>query len=653
MNAPRHPFSGHRQTALAGDCGTRFLTLELDRASIDIPARTVPISFSSEQPVERWFGQEILDHAPSAVRLGRLNNGGALLMDHNREDQIGVVESATIGKDKKGRALVRFGKSDRAEEIFQDVLDGIRRLISVGYRIHKTETKNKAGGVEIVRVTDWEPFEISVVSIPADDSVGVGRAAPPAHSLPTLFSNTMDPNTPAAPEAPTAPATRALETPAAPRVEVVREAPPSPPTEDAVTRGITAERLRISTVQAIAAQARSQGLTVDSERAIADGITPDAFRASVFETLTARQAAYTPGNGNSRSEQRDLSTFSVVRAIQCVLGRRSLDGLEGEMHQEAQREAREFGLALRGEISLPTVLLNHGRRDLTAGVASEGGNTVYTQSGSFIELLYAKMVLRDLGAQFLTNLTGNFSLPKLLTGAAPTKKGETAALDESSPTFGQVNFSPKRVGGFEEYSKQLLMQSSVGIEGIVRNDLATKIALAMELGAIYGGGSQEPTGILNTAGIGSVAGGTNGLAPTRSHMVKLRTAVATANADNGSLGYLTNPLARGKMQETQIDPGSGLFVWGDDDAKLCGYKAGVTTQVPSTLTKGSSAGVCSAVVFGNFADLIIAQWGGIDIQVNPYIKDTEGLVRITADAYYDAGIRRAASFAAMLDALTI
>src|SRR5690606_30659300 len=118
-------------------------------------ARTVPLSFSSEAPVGRWFGEEILDHSSSSVRLGRLNNGGALLMDHDRNDQIGVVESAKIDKDRKGRAIVRFGRSARAQEIFQDVLDGIRRLVSVGYRIHKTETETRSGGVEIVRVVDW------------------------------------------------------------------------------------------------------------------------------------------------------------------------------------------------------------------------------------------------------------------------------------------------------------------------------------------------------------------------------------------------------------------------------------------------------------------------------------------------------------------
>jgi HK97 family phage major capsid protein len=241
----------------------------------------------------------------------------------------------------------------------------------------------------------------------------------------------------------------------------------------------------------------------------------------------------------------------------------------------------------------------------------------------------------------------------LLTGTAPAKATENAALGESSPTTGLVNFSPKRAGRFVEYSKQLIAQSSLSWEPILRNDLSTMLAVLMETAAINGGGSDEPTGILGTSGIGSVAGGTNGLALTRANAIKLKTAVAVANADMGSLGWLTNASVRGKAQETAIDAGSGLFLWKDDqDDRFMGYNAGVSNAVPSTLTKGTASAICSALIFGNFADSVLAQWGGIDFTVNPYIKDTEGLVRITADCFYDFGVRRAASFAAIKDLLT-
>lgn len=139
--------------------------------------RTVELAFSSEAEVERSFGIEILDHSPSSVRLDRLRAGAALLVGHDRDDQVGVVESVSIDVDRRGRAVVRFGNSQRADEIFQDVKDGIRRLISFGYTVHNAVREGTRDGADVFRVTDWEPFEISIVSIPADVTVGIGRNA--------------------------------------------------------------------------------------------------------------------------------------------------------------------------------------------------------------------------------------------------------------------------------------------------------------------------------------------------------------------------------------------------------------------------------------------------------------------------------------------
>ncbi len=161
--------------------GTSNRAAQFDSATIDQENRTVEMSFSSEDPYERYWGNEILGHNADEVRLGRINNGGAFCMDHNTRDQVAVVEKAWIGQDRKGRALVRFGKSARASEIFQDVIDGIRRNVSVSYNIMKMALikseviPGSTNATETYRVTDWEPLEISLVSVPADVSVGVGR----------------------------------------------------------------------------------------------------------------------------------------------------------------------------------------------------------------------------------------------------------------------------------------------------------------------------------------------------------------------------------------------------------------------------------------------------------------------------------------------
>jgi HK97 family phage major capsid protein len=677
MKPKPNPFLATRSGPLT-DENTRFLTFELERAGVDEKARTVPLSFSSEIPVERWFGSEILDHSPSAVRLGRLNNGGALLMDHDRNDQIGVVESAKIDKDRKGRAVVRFGKSARAEEIFQDVLDGIRRLVSVGYRIHKTETETKSGGVESVRVVDWEPFEISIVSIPADDSVGVGRGAsapanPNNHSQTTTMnreqiiaalraaniafsdSATDEQLRSLLPVPPVVvpPVTRAIETPAAPRVEVVREAPPSITQAD-VTRGITDERTRVSTIGAIASQARNQGLVIDEARAIADGLTPDAFRTQVFEQIVSRNTPYQPGQA-SRQETRDIGRFDLGVAIRSLVDGTPLSGIEREMIQEGQREARAAGLGVGPGLTLPSFLVRQtGQRDMTSA-AAEGGHTIATQKMGLLDDFFNASVMASLGATVLTGLTQNVDLPRLTAGTAPAKKAENASADEVTPATAMLSLSPKRLPAFIDLSQQLLMQSSVAIESMIRSHLTNQMLAVQEAAFFHGGGTSEATGIAATGSIGSVAGGAAGAAPTYAHMIALESAVDSVNAMGGNLRYATNGQVRAKLKGTPKQ-GSGVegnFIISDLAPDMInGYRTGFTNAISRTLVKGGSGAVCSAVFFGNFRDYIIGYWGGLQLEL---LRDSAnaklGLYTLVANTYYDGGVVRPKSFAAMLDAL--
>jgi HK97 family phage major capsid protein len=366
------------------------------------------------------------------------------------------------------------------------------------------------------------------------------------------------------------------------------------------------------------------------------------------------------GPSLSRDEQRTVQQFSLCRALGALLRGQALDGIEGEMHAEGLKEARQSGIAAEGNLILPRVALFAERRDMTASLQTsaagdQGGNMVPVATGSIIGLLYAKSVLRTLGARFLTGLSGNITFPKLASGAAGYHTAETTAPTESSPLTSAITLSPNKLGTYVEISKQLLLQSNEDVEAMIRSDIGTALALAMENGALNGtGANNQPLGLLHAnSGIDftSVVGGTDGAAPDWADIVGLETAVATLNADVNNLGYLTNPKVRGKLKTTSKVSGQNGFIWGEDN-KLNGYRAEVTTQVPATLDKGGSTGVCSALLYGNFDDLIVAMWGGLDITVNPYIKDIEGLVRITANTFYDTAIRRTASFAAMKDATT-
>ena len=147
-------------------------------------------------------------------------------------------------------------------------------------------------------------------------------------------------------------------------------------------------------------------------------------------------------------------------------------------------------------------------------------------------------------------------------------------------------------------------------------------------------------------------GGVNGLAPNWGHIVALETEVAVDNADVGALAYMTNARVRGRLRTTSKAGTEAIMVWGENNEPLNGYKAFVTNQVRSDLTRGTGTNL-SAIFFGNWADLIIGQWGTLDILVDPYTGGTSGTVRVIALQDVDVAVRQPMSFAAMLDAITV
>lgn len=603
----------------------------LDRALADVEARTIELAFSSEQPYERWWGVEILDNTSTAVRLGRLASAGPLLMDHDTRDQVGVIESVRIDADRVGRAVVRFGKSARAQEVWQDVQDGIRRNVSVGYAIHSAQLVETKEGVDTYRVTDWEPLEVSLVSVPADASVGIGRSAADGGDNPIQLLTTernMPNNQPAIPAEP-------IDHAAIQRAAVEQA------NKDATQRA--------AEIIAIGEMFAKHGGEKLAAGALRDGKSVEQFRQDMLKHVSSQPLP----SADIGLSQKEAQAFSFMRAInaQANPGDRAAQEAAAFEREASDAVSAKFGKSARG-FFVPAEVQ---RRDLEVGTGagSSAGKTVATNllAASFIDLLRNKMSVTGMGAQFLTGLVGNIAIPRQTGGAAAYWVAESGAPTESAAAFDQVAMSPKTVGAYSDISRKLLLQSSIDIEAFVRNDLATVMALAIDLAALNGtGASNQPRGVLQTSGIGDVAGGTNGAAPTWANIVELETDVAVANADAGTMGYLTNAKVRGKLKTTSKVSGQNGFVW--EGGELNGYRAAVSNQVPSNLTKGTASGVASAIIFGNWADLIIGQWGTLDLMVDPYSNSTSGTVRVVALQDVDVAVRNAVSFSAMLDALT-
>ena len=616
--------------------GTLYRAFGLDRSSINAENRSIELSFSSEAPVERWFGTEILDHAPGSVRLDRLKTGGPLLMDHCRDDQVGVVEDVAITADRKGRAVVRFGKSAAAEEIYQDVLDGIRQNVSVGYTIHKMEVDEPDSAAPTYRAVDWEPLEISIVSVPADINVGVGRSAEETPYETEIITRSN-------------PHKEITMTDTAPEKKVDVAA--------IQTEAREGEQKRVREIMAIGSRQKLDDL---ARQFVDNGKPLDEFRAAVIDALEKRgeltkvDAAATPEIGLSGEETRKWSLMRAINAMANPNDRKAQDAAKFEMES-----SRAVGERLKRSAQGFFIPFEVQKRDLLVGTTTAGGYTKQTSvlGGSFIDVLRNRMMVQRMGATVLSGLVGDIAIPSQSGGATAYWVAENGAPTESQQTFGQVPLAPKTVGAFTDISRKLLMQSSIDVESLISRDLATVVALAIDLAALHGtGASNQPTGIAATSGIGSVAGGTNGLAPTLANLIALWTEVAQDNADLGSLGYLTNTKVIGKLMSTargtNLDMIIRDFPGQDGMTNINGARCGVSNQVSSGLTKGTSSGVCSAIFYGNWSDLIIGQWGGVDVLVDPYTGGSAGTVRVRVLQDVDVAVRHAESFSAMLDALT-
>lgn len=372
----------------------------------------------------------------------------------------------------------------------------------------------------------------------------------------------------------------------------------------------------------------------------------------------------------SEQEKRDIGSFDFQKLLRHMHANArgvnigALDGIEAEMIQEGEKEARDSGVRPNGLV-LPRILVRRNplggveRRDLTATgqtsvAGDQGGMTIATQKAGLLDDFYNASVIRTAGATVLEGLVGNLDLPRLIAGTAPAKKAENANADETSPTTAMLSLSPKRLPAYVDISERLLAQSSSAIEAVLRRNLTAQMSAIQEAAFFHGGGSDEANGIAGTAGIGSVAGGTNGLAPTWAHLVGLETAVDTQNALLGNLRYISNGQIRGKLKTTPKVASTDSMMILDDRAGglLNGYSPLWTNAVSRTLTKGTSSGVCSAIFFGNFSDYYVGYWSGVSLEmIRDKANAIAGLYTLVASAYYDGGVVRPKSFAAMLDAL--
>jgi len=520
-------------------------------------------------------------------------------LEHDRSQQIGVVERAWIDEDeKKGRAIVRFSRSALADEIFTDVREGIRSLVSVGYQVGHFIREEATEGLETLRATNWMPLEISMVSIPADMNVGVGRAYLESNSTPQPKDKLME-----KPVEETAREEQPLERIQEPTPEVRIEVRPD------------------KTASEIASLGDRFGAEAEAVRYISEGKSLDDFKTFLMERQASQPLESAQGDEEIGMSNNERGQYSLSRAILAAADNR-LDGIELEAHRELEKR---FGKPAQGFYAPNDVL----KRDLTATAGDTGDKLVATVKPEMIEALKAQPIVAQLGARLLTGLSSNVTIPKAGTQTAywTDETDSGSALSESTMTIGSISLSPKRVAAYSELSKQLLAQSSFDVESMVRDDLVYQLNLAFDAVAIDGGGTNQPSGVLDASGLHGQTGGQNW-----QNVIDAEADVMSTHALAGSLAYVTTPAVMATLKGTEKASNTAQFVWQDN--RINGYPAVATTQMTADHT-----------VFGDWSQVVLAEFGsGVDIVADPYSLALTGMIRVHAARLVDVGVRHGAAF---------
>ena len=410
-------------------------------------ARTLSFSFSSEAPVERWFGTEVLSHAPGAMDMSRLNDGAPLLWNHDPDRVLGVIERAWL-EDGRGMVAVRFSRSTFAEEKLAEVRDGILRNVSVGYSITDA-APIRQGGQDGILATSWQPHEVSVVSVPADNSVGIGRsleddaAAAPAATQPPTPKQPMEPTI---------------------DIEAVR------------AQAAADERSRVAGITGLC---REHGTEDLAQGLIERGASEAEAMREVLATIAKRAKAPQPATPAAQSRpiagsadigltEKEARSYSFMKAIRAQLfpNERQFQEDAAFEREVSAATAQRMSMAPRGWLVANEVM---NQRTLTVGTASTAGDLVFTDArpGSFIELLRNRLALSTLGVQTLTGLQGPVAIPRQTGGATAYWVAENSAVTEGNQTFAQLPLTPNTVGAYTQISRLLQLQSSPDAEQLI------------------------------------------------------------------------------------------------------------------------------------------------------------------------------------------
>ena len=641
---------------------------------VDLEARTVSLSFSSEAPVERWFGTEILSHDRGAPDLKWLRSGNApLLWMHDGRSQIGVVESAKHSQsEKRCTAVVRIAKDEEGDRFLNRVNDGIIKNVSFGYRITEwtREDAPDDDSLPTYTATKWRGVEISLVSTPADETVGVGRGG---------ITSFRTPDTQQIQTAPalTSPLSRTTMPPTAEEIAATKLE-----NENARKAAVAAERKRVNTLNALRKRYDADGTLVTDEdfARFADDETKGELEFRQFlETKQATPSRVAPTIGLVTTERVDHDPLPLLHALRgLVFGGEHVNKRYTDDDKRLRALSPSVFKPTSGERSLVTASENvraskfmpisdpqiraQNAQSLTAGGAMVG----VTFAPEVIEYLRPMPQMQRAGAIVMAGVTGGpgtIRFPKQTGDIYASWAASQVASNPGQLPFGVLDLTPKRLVAQVRIDRQLLLQESFDVEAYCRNSINLQFALSYDLAGMIGNGNGMPLGILNTPNIqaGSVtfngpSASSGTLAPQFSNFISFKELVLAANAGMlGKRSYITSPQSMMNWASVPKAP-NGVTITNSqfmlnsegNDHQVLGESVFDTTYL-NTLPAGYTAAgftlpVADVVLYGPFNQYMFIEWAGVEWIYDPYTQAAEDLIVLTARLYVDGGCRQPTAF---------
>jgi HK97 family phage major capsid protein/HK97 family phage prohead protease len=556
---------------------------------------------SSETPIDRYYGTEVLSHAAKAVRMDRFNAGAVpLLFNHDWNDPIGMIDRAWLD-GKRLWVDAHLFATDRAAEIAQ-MVDGGLRNVSIGYEV---DTMSEDTKTSTYTATEWGVLEVSLVTVPADASVGIGRAADDQAKTVRLVREVSPPAARQSQENATMAETTTASA-AEPNIRI---------TEDHSQRvsASEAERQRRDAIINL-----GKGCKID-ERAISgwvqDGTPMDKVALEILaiqeERAQARPVAASALGLSSREAQR-YSLFKAIRAMHFG-GRDSRYIAEAAFEMECSKEVAKrtgrgdtLNILVPGEVLQRPVGAEAAMRAMTAVPGPKGGYLVQTENLGFLDILRNRSITMNMGVRNLPGLVGNVAIPRQTGKPSVTwQAGENASVTAADQTLGQITMTPRTAICITDVSEQLLRQSSPSAEQFVMADLAANVAIdGVDNAVLNGTGGAQPLGIVNTVGITS---GQDAASITYAKALAFVSTAAANNAIRGNAGFLTNAAGAAVCLQRQRFTSTDTPIWQGNifDGELVGFKAMSSEQATS-----------GRLVFGSWDEIVIGDWGVLELAMD-------------------------------------